>query len=62
MRDAIIALSLKVSEEAAPLRIDAAVVRYVGEETAGVEFLRWPPGERERLQQLMRGLLIEREV
>jgi hypothetical protein len=56
----ILKLSLKVSSEAAPLLVDAAVVRHVRPEAVGVEFLQWQPGERDRLQQTIRGLLIDR--
>lgn len=56
----IVDLSLSVSPEVPPVVIEAAVVRDVGQTSVGAEFLRWQPGERERLQQLIRGLLIGR--
>lgn len=57
---AIVKLALKISSDAAPVIVDAAVVRYLRNQVVGVEFLRWQPGERERLQLFVRGLLIGR--
>lgn len=56
----IFKMSLKVSSDAAPILVDAAVVRHARPQAIGMEFLQWPPGERERLQQFIRGLLIDR--
>ena len=56
----IVRLALKLSSDAAPVIVDAAVVRYVRDQLVGVEFLQWQPSERERLQLFVRGLLIGR--
>jgi hypothetical protein len=53
-------MGLKVSSDAAPILVGAAVVRHARPQAIGVEFLQWPPGERQRLQQIIRGLLIDR--
>jgi PilZ domain-containing protein len=55
---AILKLSLHISKDVAPVVVDAAMVRNVRAGTVGVEFLLWQPGERERLQLFVRGLLI----
>lgn len=57
---AILRMQLNITPSIAPVRIDAAVVRSAGPGRAGVEFLRWPEGERERLQLFVRGMLIGR--
>jgi hypothetical protein len=54
----ILKMSLKVSGDVAPILVDAAVVRHARRESVGVDFLQWRPGERERLQHFVRGLLI----
>jgi hypothetical protein len=59
---AMVALSLEISPDVAPVVVAAAVVRSVRPASVGVEFLRWRQGERERLQQFIRGLLIDRGV
>jgi len=56
---AIVKMALDVSNDVQPIIVDAAVLRYVRPEGIGAEFLRWPAGERERLQQYIRGLLID---
>jgi hypothetical protein len=56
---AIVKMALDVSNDVQPIIVDAAVLRYVRREGIGAEFLRWPAGERERLQQYIRGLLID---
>jgi hypothetical protein len=57
----IVNMSLQVSTDAAPILVEAALIRYVGSPAVGVEFLRLAGGERQRLQQFVRGLLIHRE-
>jgi hypothetical protein len=57
---ALMRLELKVSEEAAPVIVDLAVLRHWHNQVAGVEFLRCEPSERERLQLFVQGLLIGR--
>jgi PilZ domain-containing protein len=56
----ILKLDLQISGTVAPVIVDAAVVRSVQKDSAGVEFLRWQASERERLQLFVRGLLIDR--
>jgi hypothetical protein len=59
--DAILKMGLQVSTDVPPVLVDA-VVRHARAQSVGVEFLQWPRGERERLQLLIRGLLIERRT
>lgn len=56
----ILQLGLQISEDVAPVQVDAAVVRYTRGQSVGVEFLQWRRSERERLQLFVRGLLIGR--
>jgi hypothetical protein len=55
---AILQMGLQVTDEVAPVMVDAAVVRYARGSSVGVEFLQWQQNERERLQLFVRGLLI----
>jgi len=55
---AILQMGLQVTDEVAPVIVDAAVVRYARGSSVGVEFLQWQQNERERLQLFVRGLLI----
>jgi hypothetical protein len=55
-------LELVAADDAAPILVDAAVVRHVQGQTVGVEFLQWQHKERERLQLFVRGLLIGRRT
>jgi hypothetical protein len=52
----VLRLSLHISAELPPIRVDAAVVRHVRSGRVGVEFLRLQPGEHHRLQLFIRGL------
>ena len=56
----IVKLELLIAGEVSPVTVEAAVVRNIYQGSAGVEFLRWQGGERERLQLFVRGLLIGR--
>jgi PilZ domain-containing protein len=56
----ILKLELHISGDVPPVIAEAAVVRNARSGSAGVEFLRWQPAERERLQLFVRGLLIGR--
>jgi hypothetical protein len=58
----ILKLGLQISNDVAPVIVDAAVVRNVRSGGVGVEFLQWQQSERERLQLFIRGLLIGRGV
>ena len=57
---AIMRLEFKVSDDAAPVIVELAVLRDWHNQVAGVEFLRCDPSERERLQLFVHGLLIGR--
>jgi PilZ domain len=52
----ILRMALQLSNETAPVNVEAAVIRNVTPGRAGVEFLRIENGERERLQRFVRGL------
>jgi hypothetical protein len=39
-----------------PIKVELAAVRWVGDQQAGLEFVRMKPAERERLQALLKGL------
>jgi hypothetical protein len=56
----ILEMRLKVWSDAAPIVVEAAVVRHVQSKAVGIEFLQWSPSERERMQQFVRSLLIDR--
>jgi len=56
----IVKLELLIAGEVSPVTVEAAIVRNIYQGSAGVEFLRWQAGERERLQLFVRGLLIGR--
>ena len=53
-------MDLRISAAVAPVIVDAAVVRNVRAEIAGVEFVNWQESERERLQLFVTGMLIGR--
>lgn len=53
----ILGLGLHTSKELPPINIEAAVVRTVQGDRVGVEFLRFPFKDRERLQLFIRSLL-----
>jgi len=57
---AIIRLEVRISSDAAPVVVDAAVVRHIYNQITGVEFIQWQQNERERLQLFICGLLIGR--
>ena len=57
---ATIRLEVRISSDAAPVVVDAAVVRHIDNQIAGVEFIQWQQNERERLQLFICGLLIGR--
>jgi hypothetical protein len=56
----VLQLWLQISDDVAPVMVDAAAVRYVHQQSVGVEFIQWQQSERERLQLFVRGLLISR--
>ena len=58
----ILKLELRISNDVAPVIVEAALVRNVRSGGVGVEFLQWQQSERERLQLFIRGLLIGRGV
>ena len=57
---AIMRLELKISNDAAPVIVEAAVLRHSHNQIVGVEFIQWHQSERERLQLFVCGLLIGR--
>jgi hypothetical protein len=57
-QDKIIRVVLHVSDDVLPISVEAAVVRSVNMNRAGVEFLQFERGERERLHLFIRGLLL----
>ena len=57
---AIMRLELKISNDAAPVIVEAAILRHWHNQIAGVEFIQWRQSERERLQLFVCGLLIGR--
>ncbi len=59
-KGAIIRLEVRIARDAAPVVVDAAVVRHIYNQIAGVEFIQWQQNERERLQLFVCGLLIGR--
>jgi len=56
----ILQIDLQISADLPAVIVDAAVVRNRSAGSAGVEFLQWREGERERLQLFVRGMLIGR--
>lgn len=53
----IVRMSLQMSEELAPISVEAALVRDINRNRIGVEFLRFQYHDRERLQIFIRRLL-----
>ncbi len=53
-------VSLYLSNDILPIRINAAVVRSVRSNSLGIEFLKFQDNDRERLQLFIRGLLVGR--
>jgi len=56
----ILRMGLQVSNETPPVNVEAAIVRSIRSGRAGVEFLQFENGERERLQHFIRGLILDR--
>jgi hypothetical protein len=58
----IVKLALQISGSLRPIIVDAAVVvvRKTDPRNAAVKFLSWQETERERLQRIIRGLLVEK--
>lgn len=54
----ILRMALQISTDLLPVAVEAAIVRTVHGNRAGVEFLRFPQNERERLQVFVRGLVL----
>ena len=54
----VVQLKLKPTDEPDPITVKAAVVRSVSAETARLEFVRFGPGEKERLTRFLAGLLV----
>ena len=56
----IVSMALQISNEPAPVTVEAAVVRNVKGDRVGVEFLRFQQNDRERLRHFIRGLVLGR--
>jgi PilZ domain len=56
----ILRMVLQVPNETHPVNLQAAIVRSIRSGRAGVEFLEFENGERERLQHFIRGLILDR--
>src|SRR5262249_38148536 len=56
----ILRMGLQVPNETSPVNVAAAIVRSNRSDNAGVEFLQFENGERERLQRFIRGLILDR--
>lgn len=61
-RDASLRLVLHPAGAERPLVIERAIVRSVSPQTVGLQFLLFAPGDRARLSQLVRALLVERHT
>lgn len=61
-KGSILCLELHVPNVTRPIVVQAAAVRSVGPNDLGVEFLKFPEGERARLRMLVRGLLASRSA
>ncbi len=57
----VLRMALRISREFPPVQVEA-VVRNVGQNRVGVEFLRFEPVQRARLQNYIRELLKQRPV
>jgi c-di-GMP-binding flagellar brake protein YcgR len=57
---AIFHLSFRIRDAVSTIKIDAAMVRNVQPDRVGLEFLKIKEAERERLKNLVRGLLFAR--
>lgn len=58
----ILQMVLQISRDLLPVAVEAAIVRTVQANRVGVEFLRFQPTERERLQLFVRGLVLGRKT
>ena len=56
MPSMVLKLKLRVSELAVPVEVEAAVVRSIRSKIAGLEFVRFAPQEKYRLNQYVAGL------
>jgi len=57
MPSMVLKLKLRVSEHALPVEVEAAVVRSIRSKIAGLEFVRFAPQEKYRLNQYVAGLV-----
>jgi hypothetical protein len=58
----IVRMAVQISNDVQPVNIAAAIIRNVRKDHIGVEFLRFEPKERERLQSFIRGHLVSRQA
>jgi hypothetical protein len=61
-RGAFLHLNLQPSDRDAAIVVETAMVRSVRSEYLGLEFLEFGRGQRERLAEFVRGLLLTRET
>ena len=61
LEGSILRLALQISTDLLPVTVEAAIVRSVQGNRAGVEFIRIQQSERERLQLFVQGLLAGRK-
>ncbi|HWO41858.1 MAG TPA: PilZ domain-containing protein [Candidatus Eisenbacteria bacterium] len=54
----VIRIAVQISKDAPPVDIEAGVVRHVGVNSAGIEFVKFAEGERERLRIFVRSLIM----
>ncbi len=57
MPSMVLKLKLRVSDHALPVEVEAAVVRSIRSKIAGLEFVRFVPQEKYRLNQYVAGLV-----
>jgi c-di-GMP-binding flagellar brake protein YcgR len=58
----ILKMVLQISPDLMPVEVEAAIVRTAHGNRVGIEFLRFEPTERERLQVFLRGLVLGRKT
>lgn len=61
-KGAFLHLNLQPSEREAAIVVETAMVRSVRSEGVGLEFLEFEGGQKERLAQFVRGLLLTRQT
>ena len=57
----VLRMALQISNASEPVNVEA-VVRNIRQRLVGVEFLRFPPADKDRLQHYVRDLLVRRDA